>query len=405
MSQELIKAMTTAAHAVKRWPKKQVQIFHHNDSDGLASGAILTRALERSDFKVQRFCLEKPYPKLLHKIFDQKDSIIIFADFAGRIAPLISDLNRSRNLTLILDHHVAEASADPLVHNLDPELFGLKGDRDISASTTCYLFAKTVDTSNRDLAHMAVIGAVGDQFFVDGCLCGENRNAAMEALHQGKLDIRKHKDGERYYLYTSRGAVACAELSAYLDTLGAAGYYQNGPNMGIQVCLEGTSAKSDRMLEDLRSLQQKRFAKEISRIQSGGLNTTANIQWLHVENRFAPMGVKMIGLFCEAIKNSKDTDPQRYMAGFQVIPNEIPGFGSIQLDEVKISMRVSAHMEAQIRAGDKMGLDILLPGATRTLGGFSDACHSLAAATTVAIGREEALIEEMEKIIESKLRK
>ena len=45
-----------------------------------------------------------------------------------------------------------------------------------------------------------------------------------------------------------------------------------------------------------------------------------------------------------------------------------------------------------------MGLNILLPEATNRLGGFSDACHSLTAATTVAIGKEEKLIEEMEKI-------
>ena len=38
---------------------------------------------------------------------------------------------------------------------------------------------------------------------------------------------------------------------AYLDTLGAAGYYQSGPEMGIKVCLEGASAESDRMLDRL----------------------------------------------------------------------------------------------------------------------------------------------------------
>jgi hypothetical protein len=44
----------------------------------------------------------------------------------------------------------------------------------------------------------------------------------------------------------------------------------------------------------------------------------------------------------------------------------------------------------------------MLPEATDKLGGFSDACHSLTAATTVAIGKEEKLIEEMEHIIERK---
>ena len=53
-------------------------------------------------------------------IYEQEGGIIVFADFAGRIAPILSDLNRGRNLTLILDHHVAEPSTDPKVHNLDP---------------------------------------------------------------------------------------------------------------------------------------------------------------------------------------------------------------------------------------------------------------------------------------------
>jgi hypothetical protein len=366
-------------------------MFHHNDSDGLASGAILTEAFTRAGFKVKRSCLEKPYPKLLHKIFNQTGGLIIFADFAGRIAPLISDLNRSRNLILILDHHAAEASTDPMVYNLDPDLYGLKGDRDISGSTTCYLFAKTLDASNCDLAHIAAIGAVGDEFFVDGCLAGENRNAAAEAVKQGKLEIRRAEPGERYYLNTSRGPVACDVLGSYLDTLGGAGYYQNGPDMGIEVCLKGASAESDGMLKKLHVIQEKAFEKEISKIHSEGLTKTAHIQWFHVMNRFAPMGVKMIGVFCDAIKNSKYVDPQRYLAGFQIIPNEIPCYGPIELNEVKISMRVSAQIAAEIRASKKMGLNILLPEATNKLGGFSDACHSLTAATTVAIGKEKQL--------------
>jgi len=399
MREKLIEAMETAIGEVKRLPHKEVQIFHHNDSDGLSSGAILTKAFGRAGFKIGRFCLEKPYPALLQKVFQQKGGLIVFADFAGRIAPMLSDLNRGRNLTLILDHHVAEASTDPRVHNLDPDLFGLKGDRDISGSTTCWLFAKALDAANTDLAHIATIGAVGDEFFVEGCLAGENRTAALEAVRQGKIKIQKHENGERYFLNTSRGQVACDEFGAYLDTLGAAGFYQQGPDLGVKVCLEGTTPESDRMLEELKKVQTKAFEKEIAGIKSGALKKTPNIQWFHVENRFSPMGVKMIGVFCDTIKNMDFIDPRRYLAGFQIIPNKIPGFGPITLNDVKISMRVSTQMADQIRAGKKMGLNILLPEATNKLGGFSDACHTLTAATTVAIGKEEALIQEMEKIL------
>jgi len=403
MLNTLIDAMEHAIREIKQWPEKVVQVFHHNDSDGLSSGAILTRAFERQGFRVQRFCLEKPYPAVLRKVYEQEGRILIFADFAGRIAPMLSELNRGRNLTLILDHHVAEASTDPRVHNLDPDLFGLKGDRDISGSTTCYLFARTLNSANCDMAHIATVGAVGDGFFVDGRLVSQNREVAMEAVQQGLIEIRKIETGEQYLLTSSKGKIPCIEFGDYLDILGGVGYYKEGPDMGVRVCLEGFTPESDRMVEQLKAIRTKIFTEEIARLQAGDLKKTPHIQWFHVEKRFFPMGVKMIGAFCDAIKDTNLVDPLKYIAGFQIIPDEIPGFNNLTFNEVKISMRVSPYLEKEIRAGRLMGLNILLPEATNRLGGFSDACHSLTAATTVTIGKEEELIEEMEKIIRGEL--
>ncbi len=398
----LTDAMEHSVREIMRWPEKSVQIFHHNDSDGLSSGAILTRAFERQGFKVKRFCLEKPYPAVLRMVYEQQGRILVFADFAGRIAPLLSKLNKGRNLTLILDHHVAEASTDEMVHNLDPDLYGLKGDRDISGSTTCYLFALAMDSVNRDLAYIAAIGAVGDGFFVDGQLVSQNRQVTLEAVKQGHIEIRKHAKGEQYLLNNFKGQISCIEVGDYLDLLGGVGYYQNGPDMGIRVCLEGFSPPADRKVDELKAIRTKLFNEEITRLQSGDLKQAPHIQWFHVENRFFPMGVKMIGAFCDAIKDTGLIDPHKYIAGFQIIPDEIPGFGSIKFNEAKVSMRVSPYMEGEIRAARAMGLNIMLPEATNKLGGFSDACHSLTAATTVPIGKEEKLIEEMEQIIERK---
>jgi single-stranded-DNA-specific exonuclease len=400
MLNTLIDAMERAIREVRQWPEKTVQIFHHNDSDGLTSGAILTRAFERQGFKVQRFCLEKPYPAVLRKVYEQEGKLLVFADFAGRIAPLLSELNHGRNLTLILDHHVAEASTDPKVHNLDPDLFGLKGDRDISGSTTCYLFARTLDPVNRDLAHIAAVGAVGDGFFVDGQLVSENREVALEAVQQGKMEIRKQDHGEQYLLTTAKGQIPVIEFGDDLDILGGVAYYQQGPDMGVRVCLDGLSDEAERRVNELKAIRTKIFNEEIARLRSGELKQAQHIQWFHVEKRFFPMGVKMIGAFCDAIKDTNLIDPRKYLAGFQIIPDEIPGFEPITFNEVKISMRVSPFMEEEIRGARAMGLNVLLPEATNRLGGFSDACHSLTAATTVAIGKEEKLIEEMEKIIQ-----
>ena len=399
LSQAWYQATQAAIRELRAWPKRTVQIFHHNDADGLCSGAILSRAFERTGYEVRRFCLEKPYPAVVRKIYEHEGGIFVFADFSGRMAPMLSTLNKGRNLTLILDHHVAEEATDPRVFNLDPDLFGLKGDRDISASTTCYRFGVKLDPSTQDLAGIAALGAVGDEFFVEGRLVSENRAVTLEAVQQGLVAIQKQEKGERYFLKVFQGEFPCDALGVYLDTLGGVGYYKGGPQMGVRVCLEGLSPDSDRMVEGLRLTKDQAFDTEIARLKSGGLRHSPHIQWFHVENRFSPMGVKMIGAFCDAIKNMDFVDPDKYVAGFQIIPNEIPGFGTFEFNEVKISMRVSARMEGEIRAGRAVGLDVLLPEATSRVGGFSDACHSLTAATTVGVGEEERLIEEMEAIL------
>jgi len=396
---DVISAMQRAIEAMNRWPQQTVQILHHNDADGLSSGAVLTRAFERKGYKIKRFCLEKTYPVILQKVLGQKGKLIVFADFAGRIAPRISELNQGKNLVLILDHHKAMPATDSRVFNLDPELYGLKGDRDITASTTCYLFAKTMDASNRDLAHIAAIGAVGDHFYVDGRLASCNRDVVLAAQRQNLMDILAHEKGEEYMMLTPGGPISCEVLGRYLDTLGAAGYYQNGPDMGITVCLQGISRESDNMVEKLRKIQNQIFTEQMRRIQTGALKHTKHIQWFHVQHGFHPMGVKMIGTFCNHYKNTEVFKPDTYIAGFQIIPDNIPGFGRIDLNEVKISMRVSSKLAAEIRAGRAAGLDTFLPEATHRVGGFSDACHSLAAATTLPIGKEEDLITEMEKIL------
>lgn len=169
--------------------------------------------------------------------------------------------------------------------------------------------------------------------------------------------------------------------------------------MGIHYCLQGPSPESNSMLGELKAGQKRVFSEEIGRIVRDGWKDTPHIQWIHVHDRFEPMGVKMIGAFLDAVRNSEMVDPARYIAGFQVIPDLVPGIGAFDFGQVKVSMRVADPMEEGIRSGEVLGLDILLPEATARVDGFSDACHSLTAATTVAIGREEQLIDEMENIL------
>ncbi|MFW6181995.1 MAG: phosphoesterase, partial [Spirochaetota bacterium] len=153
------------------------------------------------------------------------------------------------------------------------------------------------------------------------------------------------------------------------------------------------------LVNRLKAVRDEAFTRETSRLRQGGLIRAPHVQWFHVEDRFEPMGVKMIGVFCDLVKKMDFIDPRKYLAGFQAIPARVPGFGDIPMDQVKISMRVPPALENPIREGRIPGLDVLLPEATSRLGGFSDACHSLTAATTVQRGAEQRLIAELEGLL------
>jgi len=60
-------------------------------------------------------------------------------------------------------------------------------------------------------------------------------------------------------------------------------------------------------------------------------------------------------------------------------------------------------LTAKIRSGEIPGLNSFLPEATANIGGFADACHGLSAATTVKIGQEQLLIDEIEKVLELRM--
>ena len=398
MTSPLDRAMARAVEALDRWPSKTVRLFHHNDADGLCSAAILSRALAGTGRSVAAVCLEKPYPPVLDTIFQDRGAVLIFADFAGQIAPRLSRLNRGRNLVLILDHHPARSATDPRVHNLNPDLYGYRGDRDVSASTTCWRFAEILDPGSRDLAYLAVTGAVGDGFYIQGRLAGLNRLAAETAARRGQLEIRSRRGGEEYILRNEVHTGPVAELAAELDILGGMGFFQDGPQTGIRVCLQGWNDDARLLCTSLKRRRETLYQREIGLLRSGALKSAGRIQWLHVAERFNGIGVKMIGDFCRFIRRQDFIDPGLYIAGFQPVPAIIPGMGPIAFDAVKVSMRVPPALEDRIRDGRMPGLDRLLPEATRAAGGFVDACHSLAAATTIAPGRVQQLVDTLDRL-------
>ena len=382
-----------------------VTLIHHNDADGLTSAAVLQTCLTRAGFSVRRICIERVHPPIVARIHEQFPSTIFYVDLGGQAAPLISDANNGRRTTLILDHHHPHKPTDPKVLNISTEFFGLSGDMDISASTAAYFFALELDSGNRDLAYIGVLGAVGDEHDREGALIKDNRDALMDAVVQGDVEIETNADGNEKYLLTRFGGqIPMALLAISVTTLGGVGYYSDGPDVGVRVCREGLFEEAERRLEELREIQQKAYEETSARLMRDGFRETKYIQWFTVGDDFSPMGVKIIGEYCWDIRNDAFIDPEKYIVGFQNMAPKIPGLGVFDWSQTKVSMRLPTSLERKILVDRTMpGLSYLVPEAARQVGGSIDACHDYTAATIVDIGKEEALIAAMDKLVQAEL--
>jgi single-stranded-DNA-specific exonuclease len=383
----------------------EVALVHHNDSDGLASAAILQTAFTRAGFSVHRICIERVHPPIVARIHDQFPNTIFYVDLGAQAAPVISEANKGRRTTLILDHHHPHRPTDARVLNIATEFFGMSGDMDISASTAAYFFALELDKANRDLAHVGVLGAVGDEHDREGGLVKENREALLDAIEQGQVRIDVNDKGKEIYSLTLFGDVTpMAPLGIAVTTFGGVGYYADGPALGIRVCLEGFFPEAKRRLEELRQTQQTAYQKTTARLIREGFRETEHIQWFTVADDFSPMGVKIIGEYCWDIRNEGFVNPDKYIVGFQNMAKDVPGVGSFEWAQTKASMRLPTPLEHKVLIDKSMpGLGYLVPEAARQVGGSIDACHDYTAATIVDIGKEEALVMAMEELAQAEL--
>jgi len=401
---EYREALEQAAARLRAGGPGRVTVVHHNDADGLSSAAVVSAALARAGYTVGRVPLERVHRPINARLHDElAGTPIIYTDLGGRSGPMIAEVNRGRSLTLIVDHHMADPVDDPMTMNLSSELYGVSGERDISAATAAWFFALALDHKNLDLAYLGVIGAIGDSHERGGTLVGENRMAMEEAARRCHVRVLEAAGREDYVLTRFGPDTPLKPLAKALTTLGAAGYAMGGPEIGVQTCLSGPSPEQEHKLSEMEVIKKRRFEVALGEIGIHGLRQSRHVQWFSVEDRFAPMGVKMIGEFCMEIRNSGFIDPAKYIAGFQDMPTEIPGLGRFEWDLVKMSMRVPSPLEEKIIAGAMPGLSWLLPEAARQVDGSIDACHDYAAAALVERGREEDIVRALDELVASRM--
>ncbi len=367
---------------------KESIVIHHDEADGICSGTICRRMLERRGYSVKNLCLDKLFPEIIKDLHAKSGNLYVYADIGSAHAQLISLNNGSKNLTIILDHHDPSKPTDPMVYNINPEFHGMSGESDASASTVAYSFAKTLDRANEELAYLAVIGTVE----IPGAIRGLNKQALEDAAMKKQVEIKKTRTGEDVKILLFGRSYK--RVSTMLSILCSVGYYRNGPEMGMKACLEGFDDKIEETIERFEQERKEANRKMLEELRQNGLNQLSNIQWFHAHDNYKGMSGKVIGSFCSYLRFQRTVNPNKYLIGIMNIPQEIPGYGRLGKEYVKVSSRAPERLAQLIEKGKKPSLAKILPEACKRFGGFGDG-HSVAASGVIAKGSEEQFVKEL----------
>ena len=157
-----------------------VYIYTHLDADGLSSGAIIGKALYRKKIPFQIRILKQLEKEEIIKIKEkitESGAFVILTDFgSGQYLELKQqiDFTEEKKRILIIDHHlpqnvdnkddsqILEDKKTSKPWHVNPYFYGIDGSNEVSAAGLCYLFAKTIDEMNTDLASIGLVGAMGD---------------------------------------------------------------------------------------------------------------------------------------------------------------------------------------------------------------------------------------------------
>ncbi len=157
-------------------------VVHHYDADGLSSGAITIKALEREGKKVASLCLKQLYKENIAQIRELGKNYV-FVDFgSGQLDYLIHEFD---GYLFVLDHHqplTKEGKNYELAHHINPLLFGVNGGTEISGAGVAFFFAYALNKKNADLSYLAIVGALGD-------MQDNNSGSALIGINKKILEI------------------------------------------------------------------------------------------------------------------------------------------------------------------------------------------------------------------------
>ena len=382
--------LDSAVSAVRESGVREAVVLHHDEADGLTSAALTQLALSSLGLNTRLICLDKLYPEVVKDIESGRPRVVAYVDLGSGQVDWLVEANSSKGLVLVLDHHDTASIQNPLLYNLNPELYGFSGEKDASSATVAYMFCKTVDPELSNYAHLATIGSVE--------IPGETQGLNLIALNDAKERGLVGDSGKGDLRIEAKGMnLTRTRASSLLNVLGSVGYYRNGPEMGIEACTTGFTNQTMAMAKEFEEERKQANRKMLATIRKDGLSQKKNIQWFHAHDNYKGMGGKVVGSFCSYLRYQRGINPVKYLIGMMNVQADIPGWGKLSSSMVKVSGRAPQILTSLIEKGKKPSLSKILPESCLKVGGFGDG-HSVAASGVFPAGKEEMFLDEIDRL-------
>lgn len=197
-------AIRKGAEKFKEIDKNEnIRVISHLDADGISAASIVIRALNYLGMRYSLSILRQLDKKGVELIAREQDNVFLFTDLGSGNLGNIEEFLRDKRV-FILDHHKPEKdrSGENIVH-VNPHLFGIDGSKEISGSGVSYLFCRELDKRIKNMAGIALLGAIGDMQEENGFLLFNNE-ILDDAVRENIIRVEKVKDRNSYILLDER---------------------------------------------------------------------------------------------------------------------------------------------------------------------------------------------------------
>ncbi len=179
---------------------KKVTVVGHIDADGITATSIAFKSLQDQRIDVHYNFIKKIDENEIKRINKIDSEGVLLVDLGSGYASKLDHPG-----LCIADHHEVDPGGLPPAkrkkgqvslfdfdtgknRHLNPHLFGFDGSKELSGAGASYAIAKAIDGRNKKLAHLAIVGALGD--FQDSSECrliGLNRTILEDAEALGSI--------------------------------------------------------------------------------------------------------------------------------------------------------------------------------------------------------------------------